>query len=100
MMTNKKVLEVFKDYIAADAFCEVLRCSMGYLVVDWDTADDRWIASRLCRTPEQLRDALRALYEVYQAYKLTDGYKRELLPSEETKIRLMGEAMAERCGEN
>ena len=100
IMTNKKVLEVFRDYIAADDSCEVLQSSQGYLVVDWDSMSDRWVTSRLCKTPQQLRDALRSHYEDYQGYKLTGGYKREPLPSEETDIRLMGEAMAERCNES
>lgn len=99
-MTNKKVLEVFSDYITTDDSCEVLYSSRGYLVVDWDSMSDRWVTSRLCKTPKQLRDALRSHYEDYQGYKLTGGYKRELLPSEEADIRLMGEAMAERCNES
>ena len=99
-MTIKKVLEVFKDYIAADDSCEVLETSRGYLVVDWDSTADRWVTSRLCKTPQQLRDALRTHYEDYQGYTLTGGYKRELLPSEEEDIKRMGEAIAERCSEN
>lgn len=99
-MTNQKVLVVFRDYIAADDSCEVLQSSQGYLVVDWDSMSDRWVTSRLCKTPTQLRDALRSHYEDYQGYKLTGGYKRELLPSEEADIRLMGEAMAKHCDES
>ena len=34
MLTYKKVLEVFKDYLAEDESCEVLTTSQGYLVVD------------------------------------------------------------------
>ena len=102
MLTYKKVLEVFKDYLAEDESCEVLTTSQGYLVVDWNSRkkDSEWVTSRLCQTPEHLRDVLRSRYEEYQGYKLTGGYKRELLPSEDVDIRRMGEAMSERCGEN
>ena len=102
MLTYKKVLEVFKDYLAEDESCEVLTTSQGYLVVDWDSRkkDSEWVTSRLCQTPEHLRDVLRSRYEEYQGYKLTGGYKRELLPSEDVDIRLMGKTIAERCGEN
>ena len=102
MLTYEKVLEVFKDYLAEDDSCEVLIASQGYLVVDWDTrkSDSDWVTSRLCQTPEHLRDVLRSRYEEYQGFKLTGGYKRELLPSEDVDIRLMGEAMAARCSEN
>ena len=102
MLTYKKVLEVFKDYLAEDDSCEVLTTSQGHLVVDGSSrkSDSDWVTSRLCQTPEHLRDVLRSRYEEYQSFKLTGGYKRELLPSEDVDIRLMGEAMAERCGEN
>ena len=102
MLTYKKVLEVFKDYLAEDDSCEVLTTSQGYLVVDWNSrkSDSEWVTSRLCQTPEHLRDVLRSRYEEYQGYKLTGGYKREVLPSEDVDIRLMGKTIAERCGEN
>ena len=102
MLTYKKVLEVFKDYLAEYESCEVLTTSQGYLVVDWDSRkkDSEWVTSRLCQTPEHLRDVLRSRYEEYQGYKLTGGYKREVLPSEDVDIRLMGKTIAERCGEN
>ena len=101
-MTCEKILEVFKDYLTEDDSCEVLQSSQGYLVVDWDSRkkDSDWVTSRLCQTPEQLRDVLCSRYEEYQGFKLTGGYKRELLPSEDADIQLMGKAMAERCGEN
>ena len=101
-MAYEKVLAVFQDYLAEDKACEVLTSSQGYLVVDWDSRkkDSEWVTSRLCQTPEHLRDVLRSRYEEYQGYKLTGGYKRELLPSEDVDIRRMGEAMSERCGEN
>ena len=100
MLTYEKVLEVFSEYLAEDDPCEVLHSSRGYLVVDWDSMTNRWVTSRLCQTPAQLRDTLRSHYEDYQGYKLTEGGTRELLPSEEAEIKLMGKAIAERCGKN
>ena len=99
-MTYEKVLEVFRGYLTEDDSCEVLTVSRGYLVVDWNSCKSEWVTSRLCQTPEHLRDVLRSRYEEYQGYKLTGGYKREVLPSEDVDIRLMGKTIAERCGEN
>lgn len=67
-MTYEKVLEVFKDYLSEDDSCEVLTTSQGYLVVDWSSRknDSEWVTSRLCQTPEHLRDVLRSRYEEYQ----------------------------------
>ena len=100
MLTYEKILEVFGGYLTEDDSCEVLSSSRGYLVVDWNSAADRWITTRLCQSPEQLRDALRSHYEEYLGYQRTGEYKRELLPSEDADIRRMGESMAERCDEN
>lgn len=100
MLTFEKVFEIFNEYLAEDDSCEVLQSSRGHLVVDWDSTADRWVTARLCQTPEQLRDSIRIHYEDYQGYKLTQGYKRELLPSEDVDIKLMGEAMVERCEKN
>lgn len=100
MLTFEKVLEVFSEYLTEDDSCEVLQSSRGCLVVDWESTADRWVTTRLCQTPEQLRDAIRIHYENYQGCKLTHGYKRELLPSEDSDIKRMGEAMVKRCEGN
>ncbi len=100
MLTYEKILEVFQEYLSEDKSCEVLHTSRGYLVVDWESEKNRWVTSRLCQTPEHLREVLRSRYEEYQGYCLTGGYKRELLPSEDADIKQMGEALAERCKES
>ncbi len=97
MPTYGKVLGAFKDYLSEDKSCEVLNTSRGYLVVDWESTMDRWVTSRLCQTPEHLRDALRSHYEEYQTCRVTGGYKREPTPQEAEKIQLMGEAFATQC---
>ena len=102
MLTYEKILEVFRDYLAEDDSCEILTTSQGYLVVDWNSRkmDSEWVTSRLCQKPEHLREVLRSRYEEYQGYRLTGGYKRELLPSEDADIQRMGQAMAERCDDH
>lgn len=102
MTTYEKVLEVFKDYLTEDDSCEVLLASRGYLVVDWTSGreESEWVTSRLCQTPERLRDVLRSRYEEYQGYLLTEGYKREVLPQEERRVQHMGEVLANLCNGN
>lgn len=100
MMTYEKVLETFKDYLTEDDSCEVLLTSRGHLVVDWSSCKNEWVTSRLCQTPEHLRDVLRSCYEEYQGYCLTDGYKRDLTDQEEQNIERMGGELATRCKEN
>lgn len=36
MLTNEKVLEVFKDYLSQDPDYEVVMASHGYTVMGWD----------------------------------------------------------------
>ena len=99
-MTYEKVLEVFRGYLTEDDSCEVLTVSRGYLVVDWNSCKSEWVTSRLCRTPEHLRDVLRSSYEEYQGYLLTNGYKRDLTEQEEQDIERMGGELAARCEKN
>jgi len=98
MLTYEKILDVFKEYLSEDKSCEVLRTSRGYLVVDWESCNNNWVVSRLCPTPELLRDVLRADLEEYQGYKLTDGYKRDVTEQEKKDIGCMGAEFAARCG--
>ena len=97
MLTFEKVLEAFGDYLAQDKSCEVLHTSRGYLAVDWESKKNNWITSRLCQTPEQLRDTLRSRWEEYQGYQLTDGYKRDLSEQEEQEIKRQGATLAAKC---
>ncbi len=100
MPTFEKVLEVFGDYLAQDKACEVLTTSRGYLAVDWESCKNNWVTSRLCPTPEKLRDLLRSSYEDYQSYRLTDGGKRDLTDQEEQDIERMSGELAARCGDS
>lgn len=97
MLTYEKVLEIFRDYLTSDDACEVLSTRRGYLVVAWESCKNNWVTSRLCQTPEQLRDVLRIRYEEFQGYQLTNGYKREVTPQEEQDIQRMGAALAAQC---
>ena len=78
--------------------CEVLDTSRGYLVVDWESSKNNWVTSRLCQTPEQLRDILRSRWEEYQGYRLTHGYKRDVSEQEEQEIKRLGADLAAKCG--
>lgn len=101
MITYEKVLETFKDYLIEDDSCEVLHTSRGYLVVDWESnkSSSEWVTSRLCQTPEHLRDVLRSRYEEYQGFQLTNGYKRDVTSQEEQDIERLGADLAARCGD-
>ena len=97
VMTFENVLKVFRKYLSEDSSCEILDTSRGYLAVDWESNKHNWITSRLCQTPEQLRDTLRSRWEEYQGYQLTDGYKREVSEQEEQEIKRQGAALAAKC---
>ena len=97
-MTFEKVLEVFREYLKEDSSCEVLNTRRGYLVVDWESSKNGWVTSRLCLTPEKLRDVLRSSYEEYQGYRLSGGYARDVSEQEEQEIKRRGDALAAKCG--
>ena len=101
MLTFERVLEGFGDYLAADKSCEVLRCSRGCMVLNWENCleNDR-VTARLCSSPEDLRDILRFSYVEYQGFFLTDGYQRDLTGRENQDIERRGMELAARCEEN
>ena len=97
-MTFENVLEVFREYLKEDSSCEVLNTRRGYLVVDWESNKNGWVTSRLCLTPELLRDTLRSHWEEYQGYQLSGGYMRDVSEQEEQEIKRRGDALAAKCG--
>ena len=58
MLTNEKVLEIFKDYIDADEALDILSTRRGYAVMLWDFAHRDWSDVVCCQTPEALFDKL------------------------------------------
>lgn len=77
MLTFEKVLDVFKDYLASDDMYELLMTSHGYTLLEWDNRLGDWVSSKLCKTPEEMADALLCGYEGYLEYQATYG-RREL----------------------
>lgn len=77
MLTFEKVLEVFKDYLASDDMYEILMTSHGYTLLEWDNRLGDWVSSKLCKTPQEMADALLCGYEGYLEYLATYG-RREL----------------------
>lgn len=101
MLTNEKVLKIFRDYLAQDPAYEVVTTSRGYNVMAWDSYQEAWYDVRLCPTPEALRDALLDAYTNYLEYGTTPD-ARDLTDAEEQAVQAKRRAMLERCreGEN
>lgn len=96
MMTFKKVLEVFKDYLAEDTNCEVVLTKHGYTVMQWDEKSKDWYGVEYCETPEDLRDELLSSYRMNEAQKITKT-RRELTEEEAKKILLLCQELFEKC---
>ena len=69
MLTFKKVLEVFKDYLAEDTRYEIVMTSRGYTVLEWDSTANTWAGEELCATPEIMRDVLLDDFTDHLEYK-------------------------------
>ncbi len=96
MLTHEKVLEVFKDYLAADDDFEVVLTSRGYTVLAWDDRALEWYNVQLCPTPEELLDALLGGVETYIQYEITKG-RRDLTEQEEQEMREKMQALFDKC---
>lgn len=99
MMTNEKVLSVFKEYIASDAACEVILTSRGYVVMEWETQAHEWSHVQHCETPEDLREALLNMYRSYRANIAVENSKDgELSDGILEVIENESHILSEKCG--
>lgn len=96
MLTFEKVLDVFKDYLAADDMFEVVLTHHGYAVRAWDERAKDWVDINSCPTPEDLRDALLDGYENFTEYHITYG-KRKLTEADKAIINAKRKAMCDQC---
>ncbi len=87
MLTFEKVLEVFKDYLAADGMYEIVMTSHGYTVLEWDAQLDDWTGAKRCTTPQDMVDALLYGYTGYLEYQATLA-RRELTKDDLEKVKV------------
>lgn len=98
MLTYEKVLDVFRDYLAKDEACEVVKTSRGYTVLVWDECREMWYNVQIAATPENLRDILLESYCSFLEYEITETSGRDD-PTEREKqeIQEKRRALLERC---
>ena len=96
MLTSKKVLEIFKDYLLQDTVFEVVKTHHGYTVMCWDGKRKDWIDLQCCRTPFELLEALLNSYESYLNDLVTHS-KRELTQQEKNEIQKKKNMMKQKC---
>lgn len=70
MLTEKKVLEIFADYLKEDEATEVVQTRHGATVMLWENAGQDWSEAVCCGTPEKLFDKLLDSFAGYQEYLL------------------------------
>lgn len=68
MLTNEKVLKIFKGYLDEDQALDVISTRRGYAVMLWDSAQQDWSDVECCQTPEILFDKLLDSFVCYQEY--------------------------------
>ena len=98
MMTFKKVLEVFNDYLNNDTVLEVVNTKRGYTVMIWKEKDEQWFGVEHCKTPELLRDALFGGYHDFSEQQLTHN-RPNLTEEEITNIQSRCKQLSDLCGE-
>lgn len=88
MLTNKKVMEIFGEYLAEDQALDVVWTRRGYAVMLWDYTCSDWSDVVCCAAPEELFDKLLDSFAGYQEYLLTQK-KGSIDETDRRKIRLM-----------
>lgn len=85
MLTNEKVLEIFKTYLDKDRATEVVQTSHGPTVMLWDSTTKTWTEVDCCPTPEALFDKLMESFVFYKEFAIWEWYRREKPTEEERK---------------
>ena len=65
MLTNEKVLDVFRNYLSQDPEYEVILTSHGYTVMCWNSKGEEWLSAQYCKTSHDLLNALLTSYGNY-----------------------------------
>ena len=81
MLTFDKVMEIFADYLTADANIEVDISRHGCVRVEFDQ-DFHYCSGEVCHTPKELFNLLADDYRTYVEIELTKG-RRELTEDDE-----------------
>lgn len=97
MLTNEKVLEAFREYLAEDSICEVVMTSRGYTVMLWEPKGNEWCHVQLCPTPEALRDELLSVYHEYLSFQTTAPAHEAPTPEQLEEVQRKCDEMLSRC---
>ncbi len=95
MLTFEKVLEAFKDYLAADGMYEIVMTSHGYTVLEWDAQLGDWTGAKRCATPQDMAETLLEHLTNYLEYKATSG-RRELTEDDLAQVEVQRKVMLEK----
>lgn len=98
IISYEKVLEVFREYLEEDRFCEPVSTSQGYIVMLWDSCLGRWYDFEDAPTPEALQDVLLKNFKDYHMDQKSDPGERDgPTEQERQQIEAMCRVLLERC---
>ena len=92
MLTNEKVLDIFRDYLEEDQATEIVQTRHGLAVMLWDTAGEDWSNVKCCTTPEALFEELLDSFISYQEFLVVQNsskVKCKLSNEEQAQIQAM-----------
>ncbi len=95
MLTFKKVLKVFEQFLFENGIYEIVQTSHGYTVLEWDSRAKEWIGVQLCSTPEEMAEILLDNLTGYLEYKATLG-RRDLTYDDMAQVSAQRQAYLER----
>ena len=72
MLTYKKVLDIFGEYLQQDPLYEIVSTSHGYTLLAWEPSREEWYSAQILKTPKAMLNALLETYASYQEKCLTN----------------------------
>jgi hypothetical protein len=88
MLTNEKVLTIFKHYLDEDSAAEVVLTSRGHTTMLWDNVGKCWQDVTFCGTPKALFDALLESFRSFQEWLLVKNGERELTQADRDAVEV------------
>lgn len=96
MLTYKKVLDIFGEYLRQDPLYEIVSTSHGYTLLAWEPNREEWYSAQILKTPKGMLNALLETYASYLEDKITQN-ERDVTAQEQEQIDSQCRQLREKC---
>lgn len=90
MVTNEKVMEIFKDYLIEDSAVEIVQTTRGLTYLLWESRQQIWSEATWCPTPKLLFDTLLESLLLYKGCQMSlESGGKDLSPDQLDELKTL-----------